>query len=165
MPAFVWITNHRMWKVVAPFSESFDVLKAYICDPSAYVYWLTPRLMDEIKAGDTAYIFRSVDREGIVARGVVEEAPKHLSSATAASFAFPARLTPAGWDESVAPSAWKTGIRIERTFWDAPVGCGLRVHGAVARLSEDELKAIESENCHEGNVTVTVRAVVQGAQP
>ena len=59
MPAFVWITNHRMWKVVAPFSDSFDVLKAYICDPSAYVYWSTPRLMDEIKAGDTAYIFRS----------------------------------------------------------------------------------------------------------
>ena len=94
MPAFVWITNHRMWKVVAPFSESFDVLKAYITDPSAYVYWSTPRHIDEIKPGDTAYIFRSVDRAGIVARGVVEEAPRHLSAASAASFAFPARLTP-----------------------------------------------------------------------
>jgi hypothetical protein len=86
MPAFVWITNHRMWKVVAPFSESFDVLKAYITDPSAYVYWSTPRHIDEIKPGDTAYIFRSVDRAGIVARGVVEEAPRHLSAASAASF-------------------------------------------------------------------------------
>ena len=74
MPAFVWITNHRMWKVVAPFSESFDVLKAYITDPSAYVYWSTPRHIDEIKPGDTAYIFRSVDRAGIVARGVVGSA-------------------------------------------------------------------------------------------
>ena len=122
MPAFVWITNHRMWKVVAPFRASFDVLKAYVTDPSAYVYWSTPRLMDEIKAGDTAYIFRSVDEPGIVARGVVEEAPRHLSPATAASFAFPARLTPAGWDESVAPSAWKTGIRIERLLGRAGGG-------------------------------------------
>ena len=145
MPAFVWITNHRMWKVVAPFRDSFDVLKAYITDPSAYVYWSTPRLMEEIKPGDTAYIFRSVDREGIVARGVVEEAPRHLSPTNVASFAFPARLTPAGWDESVAPSAWKTGIRIERTFWDAPVACGLRARGAVGRLSEDELRAVEGE--------------------
>ena len=145
MPAFVWVTNHRMWKVVAPFSESFDVLKAYITDPSAYVYWSTPRHIDEIKPGDTAYIFRSVDRQGIVARGVVEEAPRHLSAASAASFAFPARLTPPGWDESVAPSAWKTGIRIQRTFWDEPVGTGLNTHGAVGRLSEDEVRGIEGE--------------------
>ena len=145
MPAFVWITNHRMWKVVEPFSESWDVLKAYVTDPSAYVYWSTPRHIDEIKAGDTAYIFRSVDRQGIVARGVVEEAPRHLSAASAASFAFPARLTPPGWDESVAPSAWKTGIRIERTFWDEPVGTSLNAHGAVGRLSEDEVRGIEGE--------------------
>src|ERR1044072_3274732 len=145
MPAFVWVTNHRMWKVVAPFGDSADVLKAYITDPSAYVYWSTPRLTDEIKPGDTAYIFRSVDHEGIVARGVVEEAPRHLSAATAASFAFPARLTPPGWDESVAPSAWKTGRRIERTLWDEPVGAGVRAHGAGGGLSEDELKAAESE--------------------
>jgi len=145
MPAFVWITNHRMWKVVEPFSESWDVLKAYVTDPSAYVYWSTPRHIDEIKVGDTAYIFRSVDRQGIVARGVVEEAPRHLSAASATSFAFPARLTPPGWDESVAPSAWKTGIRIERTFWDEPVGAGLNPHGAVGRLSEDEVRGIEGE--------------------
>ena len=143
MPAFVWVTNHRMWKVVAPFSGSWDVLKAYITDPSAYVYWSTPRHIDEIKAGDTAYIFRSVDRPGIVARGVVEEAPRHLSAT--ASFAFPPRLTPAGWDESVAPSAWKTGIRIERTFWDEPVAAGLNAHGPVGRLSEDEVQGIEGD--------------------
>ncbi len=71
-PAYVWNTNHRMWKVVPPFADSLAVLKAYITDPSAYVYWSTPRHIDEIKAGDTAYIFRSVDRPGIVAR-VVDE--------------------------------------------------------------------------------------------
>lgn len=145
MPAFVWNTSHRMWKVVAPFTQSFDVLKAYIVDPSAYVYWSTPRLQDEIKVGDAAYIFRTVDKPGIVARGVVAEAPRHLSATTAGSFTFPERLTPAGWDESVAPSAWKTGIRIERTFWDAPVGTGLNAHGAVGRLSEDEVRGIEGE--------------------
>src|SRR5262249_21124418 len=95
MPAFVWVTNHRMWKVVEPVGGSWDVLKPYVTDPCAYVYWSTPRQIDEIKAGDTAYIFRSVDRPGIVARGVVEEAPRHLSAT--ASFAFPPRLTPAGW--------------------------------------------------------------------
>jgi hypothetical protein len=145
MPAFVWITNHRMWKVVAPFTDSADVLKAYIVDPSAYVYWSTPRLQDEIKVGDAAYIFRSVDRAGVVARGVVVEAPKHLSVATASSFRFPERLTPPGWDESVAPSAWKTGISIERTCWDAPVATGLNAHGAVGRLTEDEVRGIEGE--------------------
>ena len=32
------------------------MLKAYIVDPAAYVYWSTPRLYDEIAVGDTAYI-------------------------------------------------------------------------------------------------------------
>ena len=114
MPAFIWITNHRMWKVVEPFSESWDVLKAYVTDPCAYVYWSTPRHQNEIKVGDAAYIFRSVDRQGVVARGVVEEAPRHLAATTVSLFAFPDRLTPPGWDEAVAPSSWKTGIRIER---------------------------------------------------
>ena len=150
MPAFVWITNHRMWKVVAPFSDSFDVLKAYITDPSAYVYWSTPRLMDEIKAGDTAYIFRSVDREGIVARGVVEEAPKHLSPTNARLI----RL-------SGAPDAGRLGrkrraLGVEDRHPDrADVlgragGRGLRAHGAVGRLSEDEVKADRERNCRDG---------------
>ena len=146
MPAFIWNTNHRMWKVVAPFSDSWDVLKAYITDPSAYVYWSTPRHQYEIKVGDTAYIFRTVDKPGVVARGVVEEAPRHLAPTSVGLFAFPARLTPPGWDEAVAPSSWKTGIRIERTFWDDPVCNGLHpAQGGIGRLSEDEVKGIESE--------------------
>ena len=146
MPAYVWNTNHRMWSVVPPFTDSLAVLKAYIVDPSAYVYWSTPRLTDDIKPGDTAYIFCTVDNEGIVAQGVVEEAPRHFNETNAAEFAQPARLMPAGWAETVAPSPWKTGIRIERTFWGTPVKAGLRpARGGVARLSEAEVRRIAGE--------------------
>jgi hypothetical protein len=133
-----------MWSVVPPFADSRDVLRAYIMDPSAYVYWSTPRLQDEIKVGDAAYIFRAVDDMGVVACGVVEETPRHLSSSTVSHFAFPDRLTPAGWDESVAPSAWKTGIRIRTTHWDDPLAKGWSpAHGAVSRLSDDDIAAIQ----------------------
>ena len=146
MPAYVWNTNHRMWKVVPPFADSLAVLKAYITDPSGYVYWSTPRLHEEIAAGDLAFILCTVDKEGIVARGRVEEAPRLLNPGNANAFAFPARLTPPGWDELVAPSSWKTGIRIERTFWDAPVNPTMRpAQGATGRVSEDEVRAIEGE--------------------
>jgi hypothetical protein len=149
MPAFVWNTNPRMWKVVPPFADSWDVLKAYITDPSAYVYWSTPRHQDEIKAGDAAYILCTLDKQGnhgIVARGRVEENPRQLTPTSASLFAFAARLTPAGWDETVAPSSWKTGIRIERTFWDDPINTGLQPpHGTVGRLSDGDVKAIEGE--------------------
>jgi hypothetical protein len=146
MAGFVWNTNHRMWKVVPPFTDSWDVLKAYIIDPSAYVYWSTPRLQDEIKVGDVAYIFRTVDKAGIVACGRVEETPRQLGPATVNLFAYPARLTPAGWNEGVAPSAWKTGIRIERTFWDDPITAGLQpAQGSVGRLSDEVARAIEGE--------------------
>jgi len=146
MPAYVWNTNHRMWKVVPPFADSLDVLKAYITDPSAYVYWSTRLFHDEIKAGDAAYILCTVDNEGIVARGRVEESPRLLTATNANVFAHPARLTPPGWDEAVAPSSWKTGIAIERTFWDAPLHRTMRpAHGAVGRLSEEQVRAIEGE--------------------
>ena len=146
MPAFVWKTNHRMWKVVPPFADSLGVLKAYITDGSAYVYWSTPRLQEEIKAGDTAYILCTVDHQGIVARGRVAEAPRLLTPVNASAFAQPHRLTPPGWDEVVAPSSWKTGIAIEATFWDAPVNRSMRpAQGAVARVSEDEAGRIERE--------------------
>ena len=72
MAGFIWYTNHRMWRIVPPFADSREVLKAYIVDPSAYVYWSTPRFQDEIKAGTIAYIFRTADddgNDGIVARG------------------------------------------------------------------------------------------------
>ena len=146
MPAFIWNTNHRMWKAVPPFADSAAVLKAYVTDPSAYVYWSTPRFRDEIEVGDVAYILRTVDKPGIVARGRVEERPRNLTSANAGQFAFPARLTPPGWDEVVAPSSWKTGIRIGKTFWEDPVGVGLRpAQGTVGRVDEADLKAIEDE--------------------
>lgn len=149
MAGFIWITNHRMWKIVPPFADSRDVLKAYIVDASAYVYWSTPRHQDEIKAGDDAYIFRTADehgRDGIVACGRVEETPRNLTPATIALFAYPERLAPAGWDEEIAPSSRKTGIRITRTFWDDPINPGLRAAlGAVGRLSDDECRAIEGE--------------------
>jgi hypothetical protein len=148
MPAFVWNTNHRMWKVVPPFTDSFDVLKAYICDPCGYVYWSTPRFQDEIKVGDTAYILRTADdagRDGIVARGRVEETPRQLMKSTLELFAFPERLTPAGWDEQVAPSFWKTGIRIEQTFWDEPIKGIPPAIGTVGKLSEERVAAVEGE--------------------
>lgn len=154
MAAFVWKTNPRMWRVVAPFKDSAGVLKAYICDPSAYVYWSTPHHLDEIAAGDIAYIWRTAvddDAEGIVACGRVEEAPRQLTPTSSPDFAFPPRLTPPGWDEVVAPSSWKTGIRIERTFWDAPIGAGLTPsHRTVGSASEHEVRAIEAEIARRG---------------
>ena len=146
MPAYVWNTNHLMWRIVPPFTNSLDVLKAYITDPSAYVYWSTRQFHDEIRVDDLAYILCTVDNEGIVARGRVAEAPRLLGPANAGAFARPERLSPPGWDESVAPSSWKTGIAIERTFWDAPVQRAMRpAHGAVGRLSEEQVRAIEAE--------------------
>ncbi len=145
MAAFVWFTNHRMWQVVPPFTNSADVLKAYIVDPSAYVYWSTPHLFEEIKAGDAAYVFRTVDQPGVVARGTVVEPPRLLMPTNAAEFALPDRLTPPGWDELVAPSSWKTGIRIEQTFWDAPIVTGVRPQGAIGRLSEAEARSVDAE--------------------
>jgi hypothetical protein len=42
---------------------SARVLKAYIIDPAAYVYWSTPRLTDAIAAGDLAFIHCTVDNQ------------------------------------------------------------------------------------------------------
>jgi hypothetical protein len=148
MSAFVWNTNHRMWKVVPPFADSFGVLKAYICDPSAYVYWSTPRFHDAIKVGDLAYILRTADEsgnDGIVACGRVEETPRQLTATSVSQFTFPDRLTPAGWDEQVAPSSWKTGIRIEKTFWDDPIKGVPPAIGTVGQLSDERLRAVEGE--------------------
>ena len=81
-----------------------------------------------------------------MARGRVEETPRQLGPATVNLFAYPARLTPAGWDEGVAPSSWKTGIRIEKTFWDDPITAGLPpAQGSVGRLSDEAARAIEGE--------------------
>ncbi len=148
MPAYIWNTNHRMWKIVPPFTDSRDVLGAYITDASAYVYWSTPRFQDEIQVGDSAYILRTANedgQDGIVAQGVVEEKPRQLMPSTLGQFAHPARLTPPGWDELVAPSSWKTGIRILKTFWDAPLTGVQPSIGTVRCLSDERLKTIEAE--------------------
>jgi hypothetical protein len=135
-----------MWSVVPPFADSWDVLKAYIMDPSAYVYWSTPHHQDEIKVGDAAYIFRTVDHSGVVACGIVEEVPRRLAPSSRSQFALPARLSPPGWDEAVAPSAWKTGIRIHATHWDDPLATDWSPpHGAIGRLSEADVALIERE--------------------
>ena len=60
MPAFVWNTNHRMWKVVPPFADSLDVLKAYITGPQAYVYWSTRLFHDEIPSSIRAGVSSGV---------------------------------------------------------------------------------------------------------
>jgi hypothetical protein len=81
-----------------------------------------------------------------VARGIVEETPRQFTATTLRLFAYPDRLTPAGWDEEVAPSSWKTGIRIEKTFWDRPIIKGVPpAIGAVGRVNEDAVTAIEDQ--------------------
>jgi hypothetical protein len=146
MAAFIWNTNPRMWSVAPPFADSFDVLKAYICDPSAYVYWSTPRHQDEIALGDAAFILRTPHERGpsgIVACGIVEEAPQQLVAGGSVRFLYAPRLAPPGWDEAVAPSSWKTGIRIQHTFWDAPLDAGRApAIGSVERLSDADVAAI-----------------------
>jgi hypothetical protein len=146
MAAFIWNTNPQMWSVAPPFADSFDVLKAYVCDPSAYVYWSTPRHQLEIAVGDAAYILRTPHERGpsgIVACGVVEEPPQQLVAGGSVRFVHAPRLAPPGWDEAVAPSSWKTGIRIEFTFWDAPLDAGRApAIGSVERLSDADVAAI-----------------------
>ncbi len=130
MPAFVWITNHRMWQVVPPFEASWDA-EGLHRRPLVLLYWSTPRFTEEIAVGDIAYIHSSVDHVGIVARGIVEEAPRLLTDFNGTDFAFPPRLTPPGWDEIVAPSSWKTGIRITQCFLDAPIDAGRQTAAGI----------------------------------
>lgn len=147
MAAFIWNANPKMWMVVPPASDGWDALKAYVVNPSGYVYWSTPLLRADIKAGDKAFIWRTTykkEKTGFVAVGQVQEKPRQLTPSSASLFSFPASLKAAGWNESTAPSVWKTGIKIEKTFWDDPVNTGLSPNqGTVGRLSEDDIKAIE----------------------
>ena len=124
MAAYIWNANPARWNVVPPAMASWDALRAYVSDQSGYVYWSTPALHNQVKAGDEAYIWRTKYREhenGIVAVGRVEEPPRLLNAATQRLFALPHRLRAAGWNETDAPSSWKTGIRITRKFWNAPL--------------------------------------------
>lgn len=149
MATFIWNANPGMWSVVPPSSDGWEALELYVTDPAAYVYWSTPRLQREIKLGDIAYIWRTTHKKGnngVVACGCVDEVPRQLTSATASLFRYPDRLKAAGWDETGAPSPWKTGIRIAKTFWTAPINTGLRPpQGTVGRLSDADAKAIERQ--------------------
>jgi hypothetical protein len=106
-------------------------------------------LHNSIRAGDTAHVWRTKYRDyesGIVAIGRVEELPRLLSTSTRGLFALPQRLAAAGWDETKAPSSWKTGIRVMQTFWNSPLQPGIRPYqGTVRRLNDLEVSAIEAE--------------------
>jgi hypothetical protein len=149
MGTFIWNANPAKWNFVPPAMNSWDALKAYITDPSGYVYWSTPVLHGRIKIGDSAFIWRTKYRDyenGNVAVGRVEEVPRQLSPSTHRLFSLPQRLLAAGWNEAQAPSSWKTGIRITRQFWDAPLQPNISTYqGTVRQLGDDETQAVEAE--------------------
>lgn len=110
----------------------------------------TPVLHKSINVGDHAYIWRTKYRDhesGIIAVGRVAEVPRQLSSSTQMLFVLPQRLRAAGWSETKAPSSWKTGIRVTRTFWNGPLQANIRPYqGTVRRLNDLEIGAIEAES-------------------
>jgi hypothetical protein len=147
MAGYVWNANPGKWNIVPPSTNSWDALKAYILDPSRYVYWSTPNLQRQIKVGDSAFIWRTKlgkNENGIIGVGRVAEAPRQLTHATAGLFAFPDRLSAAGWSESEALSPWKTGIRIESIFWNSPLQVSFTAwQGTVRQLTEEEIEAAQ----------------------
>jgi hypothetical protein len=149
MAAYIWNANPGRWNVVPPSLTSWDALKAYVTDPSKYVYWSTPVRQKDIRVGDEAIIWRTKyhhEAAGIIAIGRVEERPRDLTASTTSLFAFPKRLPAPGWDEAKAPSRWKTGIRIERGFWNSPLPAAIRTfQGTVRELAASEIKVIENE--------------------
>ena len=145
MSAYIWNANPEKWHAATPNQDSWASLEAYLNDPSNYVYWSTPQLRDKIRIGDAAYIWRTQykqHRSGIVAVGEVAERPMEIHKG---SFLRPARLPAAGWNESEAPSKWKTGIRITHIFWKN----ALRptefkpAQGTVRTLSPAEVAALD----------------------
>jgi hypothetical protein len=90
------------------------VLDDYLLDESGYIYWSTPRYRSKIKAGDRAYLWRTLTSRpaGIVAIGLVDQEPKRLTTHNSREFRFCERLNTFG--DKLAPSSdWKTGIRLE----------------------------------------------------
>jgi hypothetical protein len=149
MAAFMWNANPEKWNVVPPSTDSWEALKNYVVDGSSYVYWSTPVHQKKIKVGDRAFIWRTKSSNGpsgIIAVGHVTESPRPLSVATTTLFTFPKRLGAAGWSESKAPSPWKTGIRIDRVFWNTPLQVGFAAsQGTLLQLADAEVREAESQ--------------------
>jgi hypothetical protein len=149
MAAFMWNANPKKWNIVPPATSSWEALKNYVLDGSKYVYWSTPVLRKVVKVGDRAFIWRTgfpSGLSGIIAVGYVTESPRPLSVATKALFKLPERLKAAGWSESKAPSLWKTGIRTDRVFWNAPLRVPFTAsQGILRRLTDDEVREVESQ--------------------
>jgi hypothetical protein len=159
MAAFMWNANPTKWDVVPPSTSGWDALKNYLLDSSNYVYWSTPVNQKAITAPDRAFIWRTKSHNGpsgIVAVGHVDEIPKLLTAASGSSFAYPGRITAAGWNEANAPSPWKTGIRIARVFWSDPLQVSFSAaQGTLRRLTDAELaKRKPKFQC--GNYTVKI---------
>jgi hypothetical protein len=149
MAAYIWNANPGRWDVVPPSLTSWDALKEYVMHPSKYVYWSTPVRQRDIEPGDRAFIWRTKyhqEATGIIAIGHVEERPRELTPSSTGLFAFPARLPAPGWNEAKAPSRWKTGIRIEKHFWNSPLQANIRtLQETVRELAPSEIKAIQDK--------------------
>lgn len=147
MAAFIWNANPGKWDVVPPATDGWGALRDYISEPSNYVYWSTPARQKDIQVGDLAFIWRTkfADRpSGIIVVGVVAERPRQLTGANLANFDRPDKIKAAGWNEAAAPSLWKTGIAIKKTYWENPLIVGLTIsQGTVRGLREDEFAEIE----------------------
>lgn len=145
--SYIWNANPKLWNVVSANKSGWDALREYLGDSSAYVYWSTPKLFSQIKVGDRAYIWRtkfSGTQNGVVAIGHVAESPRQLTPSTVPLFAHPDRLHAAGWNEGAAPSNWKTGIKIDELFWNAPIAAKVRPpQGSVGSLKPAEADAID----------------------
>lgn len=154
MGAFIWNANPGKWDVVPPATDGWGALRDYISDVSNYVYWSTPARQKDIQVGDLAVIWRTtfLDRPtGIIAVGRVAERPRQLTDVNFKNFSRPERIKAPGWNEAGAPSQWKTGIAIEKIYWDLPVSTSLKIsQGTVRGLREDEVadinKAISTQN-------------------
>lgn len=146
MAAFIWNANPGKWDVVPPATDGWGALRDYVSDDSSYVYWSTPTLHSDIQVDDMAIIWRNKFRgrmTGIIAMGRVAERPRQLTDVAFKSFSRPERIKAPGWNEAGAPSKWKTGIVIEKTYWDFPVSPDLKIsQGSVRRLSESEVAEI-----------------------
>jgi hypothetical protein len=149
MNAWLWTASPNLWRAGLGMT-GFEALRMYLEDESGIVYWATPKFRENIRAGDTAYIWRTKrsprdDQNGIVAVGEVTETPHEFNGDNGHEFGNPEQLESAGWDEGRATSEWKTGIRIERLFWNTPVNVpGLMVRETINLLNVEQHQRIDA---------------------